>query len=34
MLADKTKLNDKMGAGLTAIRQNLLQGSEDYSDAV
>ena len=23
-----------MGAGLTAIRQNLLQGSEDYIDAV
>ena len=30
----KTKLHDQMGAGLTAIRQNLLQGSEDYSDAV
>ena len=34
MLAAKTKLHDQMGAGLTAIRQNLLQGSEDYSDAV
>lgn len=34
VLAAKTKLHDQMGAGLTAIRQNLLQGSEDYSDAV
>ena len=34
VLAAKTKLHDQMGAGLTAIRQNLLQGSEDYSDVV
>ena len=34
VLAAKTKLHDQMGAGLTAIRQNLLQGSEDYIDAV
>ena len=34
MLAAKTKLHDQMGAGLTAIRQSLMQESADYSDAV
>ena len=34
VLAAKTKLHDQMGAGLTAIRQSLMQESADYSDAV
>ena len=34
MLSAKTKLHDQMGAGLTAIRQSLMQESADYSDAV
>lgn len=34
VLAAKTKLHDQMGAGLTAIRQSLVQENADYKDAV